>query len=189
MRALKQRISEGAQNLGDGILNVTGFINHQVDVALMDRCGRELAGRFADAGATKVLTAETSGIAPALTTALHLGVLMVYARKAKPITLPERVFHTRAPSHTGGSDGELIVSPEYLRPEDRVLIVDDFLAFGHTVIALARLVRMAEATLVGVGVLVEKSFEEGRIACGPLQVPVEALATVVDMRAGRIILA
>ncbi len=94
MDALKQRILTSGKNLGNGILKVDGFINHQVDAALMHECGRELAARFKGVNATKVLTAEISGIAPALTTALHLGLPVVYARKSKPITMPNEVFHT-----------------------------------------------------------------------------------------------
>src|SRR3990172_4534827 len=102
MDALKLRILTDGKNLGNGILKVDGFINHQVDPGLMNECGRELAGRFARAGATKVLTAEISGIAPAFCTALALGVPIVYARKQKPITMPDQIFLTLAPSHTKG---------------------------------------------------------------------------------------
>ena len=128
-----------------------GFINHQVDPRLMDACGKELARRFAPEGATKVLTAEISGIAPAVSTALHLGIPVVYARKSKPITMPDQVFLTLAPSHTKGRTVELIVSPEYLGAAERVLIVDDFLASGATILGLARLANAAGARIVGVG--------------------------------------
>ncbi|HEY5157816.1 MAG TPA: xanthine phosphoribosyltransferase, partial [Anaerolineales bacterium] len=94
MIELIERIRRDGRNLGKGILKVDGFINHQVDPMLMDACGRELARRFASVRATKVLTAEISGIAPALTTALHLGLPVVYARKTKPITMPDQVFLT-----------------------------------------------------------------------------------------------
>jgi xanthine phosphoribosyltransferase len=189
VNALKQRIQSEGRNLGGGILQVTGFINHQIDAALMDQCGRELASRFAAHGITRVLTAETSGIAPGLATALHLKVPMVFARKVRPVTLPPNVLHTVARSHTKGRTMDLIVSPEYLRPQDRVLIVDDFLARGDTLLALAELVRQARAALAGIGVLIEKSFEEGRAVCAGLGVPVEALATVVDMTSGAIVVA
>ncbi len=186
---LKQRIRGEARNLGGGILQVTGFINHQVDAALMDQCGRELATRFGGQAVSRVLTAETSGIAPALATALHLGVPLVFARKVKPVTMPEPVLHAAARSHTKGRTMDLYVAPDYLRPHDRVLIVDDFLAYGDTIVALAELVRQAGAGLAGVGVLVEKSFEEGRAACAGLEVRIEALATVVRMAGGVIELA
>ncbi len=92
MEELKQRIRRDGRNLGNGILKVDGFINHQVDPALMESCGKELASRFANLGATKILTAEISGIAPALMTARYLGLPVVYARKTKPITMPDQVF-------------------------------------------------------------------------------------------------
>ncbi len=100
MEELKLRILTDGKNLGNGILKVDGFINHQVDPRLMDACGSELARRFSYLKATKVLTAEISGIAPAITTAFHLGIPVVYARKTKPITMPDQIFLTLAPSHT-----------------------------------------------------------------------------------------
>src|SRR4030042_1029614 len=120
MKELKERILKEGQNLGGGILKVDGFVNHQVDPILMDACGREFARRFRPVRPTKVLTAEISGIAPALTTALHLGLPVVYARKTKPITMPDQVFLTLSPSHTKGRMVELIVSPEYLVNGERV---------------------------------------------------------------------
>jgi xanthine phosphoribosyltransferase len=113
MQALKQRILRDGKNLGGGILKVDGFINHQVDPALMDVCGMELARRFQNVGATKILTAEISGIAPALTTARNLWLPVVYARKNKPITMPDQVFLTLTPS-LQRARSRLIVSPEYL---------------------------------------------------------------------------
>ena len=134
MQELKDRILQEGKNLGGGILKVDGFINHQVDPALMDACGQEFARRFRDIGATKVLTAEISGIAPALTTAYHLGLPVVYARKSKPITMPDQVFLTLTPSHTKGRTVELIVSPEFLAGGERILLIDDFLASGATIL-------------------------------------------------------
>lgn len=189
MNALKERIRNEGRNLGNGILKVDGFVNHQVDPALMNECGRELAARFSSLRATKVLTAEISGIAPALTTALHLGLPVVYARKSKPITMPDQIFLTLAPSHTKGRTVELIVSPEYLSHGERVLIIDDFLATGQTILGLARLAQAAGSTVVGVGALIEKTFEGGRAALAPLGVPVEALAMITDMSEGKIVLA
>ncbi len=189
MKALKDRITREGRNLGGGILKVDGFVNHQVDPVLMDECGRELAARFASVHATKVLTAEISGIAPAVTTALHLGVPLVYARKTRPITMPDQVLLTLAPSHTKGRTVELIVSPEYLSRGDRVLIIDDFLASGATILGLARLALAAGAAVVGIGAVIEKAFEGGRAILAPLGVPIEALAIVTDMSDGRIVLA
>jgi xanthine phosphoribosyltransferase len=189
VQALKDRIIKEGRNLGNGILKVDGFINHQVDPMLMNECGRELAARFSAVGATKVLTAEISGIAPALTTALHLGLPVVYARKSKPVTMPDQIFLTLAPSHTKGRTVELIVSPEYLASGERVLIIDDFLASGQTILGLARLAQAAGSTIVGIGAVIEKIFEGGRAALTPLGVPIESLATITDMSNGPIILA
>lgn len=186
MEALRRRILAEGRPLGNGILKVDGFVNHQVDPALMDACGRELARRLAPTGPTKVLTAEISGIAPAVATGLHLGIPVVYARKSKPVTMPDEVFLTLSPSHTKGRMVELIVSPEYLAGGERVVIVDDFLASGATTLGLVRLAEAAGAVVVGIGALIEKVFEGGRAALAPLGVPVEALARVRSLEGGRI---
>jgi xanthine phosphoribosyltransferase len=187
MQILRNRILQEGRNLGNGILKVDGFINHQVDPQLMDACGKELAGRFKELGATKVLTAEISGIAPALTAALHLGLPVVYARKQKPITMPDQVFLTLSPSHTKGRMVELIVSPEYLGHGERILIIDDFLASGATILGLVRLAQVAGATVVGIGALIEKTFEGGRAALSHLGVPIESLAQIVSMEGDKIL--
>jgi xanthine phosphoribosyltransferase len=189
MRVLKERILLEGKNLGNGILKVDGFINHQVDPMLMDACGRELALRFKSIGATKVLTAEISGIAPAVLTAFHLGLPVVYARKHKPITMPDQVFLTLSPSHTKGSLVELIVSPEYLGEGERVLIIDDFLATGATILGLVRLAQSAGSTIVGIGALIEKTFEGGREALSSLGIPIEALVQIISMQGEQIIFA
>jgi len=181
MQLLKERILKEGRNLGNGILKVDGFINHQVDPALMYQCGQELARRFAAIGATKILTAEISGIAPALTTALHMNLPVVYARKHKPITMPDQVFLTLTPSHTKGRTVELIISPEYLAGGEKVLIIDDFLASGATILGLVRLAKSAGAQVVGIGALVEKSFEGGRQALQHLGIPIESLACITQM--------
>ena len=189
MHILKERILKEGVNLGNGILKVDGFINHQVDPELMDACGRELAQRFQHLGATKVFTAEISGIAPAVSTALHLKLPVIYARKSKPITMPDQIFLTLAPSHTKGRTVELIVSPEYLGHGERVLIIDDFLATGQTIMGLVRLAQAAGAQVVGIGAVIEKVFEGGRQLLSSLAVPIEALATITDMSEGRIVFA
>jgi len=184
---LKERIQAEGQNLGDGILKVDGFINHQVDAQLMDACGREFAARFRDIGATKILTAEISGIAPAVSTGRHMGLPVVYARKHKPITMPDQVLLTLAPSHTKGRKVELIISPEYLKDGARVLIIDDFLATGATILGLVRLAEIAGARIIGIGVLIEKAFEGGRKALEELNVPIESLAPIKAMEGDEII--
>jgi len=181
MKQLKDRILSAGQVLGNGILKVDSFINHQVDPALMDACGREFAKRFANVGATKILTAEISGIAPALTTGFHLGLPVVYARKTKPVTMPDQVYLTLAPSHTKGRMVELIVSPEYLANGEKVLIIDDFLASGATILGLVRLAEAAGSHIVGIGALIEKDFEGGREALKPVGVQVESLACIKSL--------
>ncbi len=186
MQALIDRILKDGKNLGGGILKVDNFINHQVDPELMDACGAEFARRFANVGATRILTAEISGIAPALMTARHMGLPVVYARKSKPITMPDQVYLTIAPSHTKGRMVELIVSPEYLARGERVLIIDDFLATGATILGLVRLTQAAGASLVGIGTLIEKIFEGGRDSLSFLNIPIESLATITSMDNGEI---
>ena len=187
MLELKNRIIAEGKNLGGGILKVDGLINHQVDPELMDHCGAAIASHFVKSGATRILTAEISGIAPALMTAKHLNLPVVYARKTRPITMPNTVYLTVAPSHTKGNMVELIVSPEYLKAEEKVLIVDDFLASGATIQALARLAQAAGAEVCGVGTLIEKTFEGGRDALAYLNVPIFSLVQITSLDEGNII--
>lgn len=187
MEVLKERIRREGQNLGRGILKIDSFLNHQVDPSLLEQVGEHLAALFRETNPTRVLTAEVSGITPALMTARALGGLpVVYARKHKPITMEEPVFVDSAPSHTKGGEVMLMVSPEFLEETDRVLIIDDFLASGRTIAALARIVEKSGATLVGIGTVVEKRFEGGREALSYWDVPVAAAATIIDMSNGRI---
>jgi xanthine phosphoribosyltransferase len=189
VEALKERIRREGKNLGNGILKVDSFINHQVDPALMLAIGGALAAHFGAMGINKVLTAEISGIAPALTTALALGVPIVYARKTKPVTMPQQRYRQTAPSHTKGEFVELMVSPEFLGPNDKVLIIDDFLARGKTIDALARLAIEARAEIKGVGAVIEKAFEGGRAELAYLNVPIYSLAVITQMTGDEIIFA
>lgn len=189
MDILRQRIITEGQNLGRGILKIDSFLNHQLDVALLEAVGAELASRFAHLQPTRILTAEVSGIIPAAMTAKALNnIPVVYARKKKPVTMREPVFVEEAPSHTKGHDVSLMVSPEFLAAADRVLIVDDFLASGKTIDALARIVRTSGATLVGIAAVVEKTFEGGRDFLVNWNVPIETAATITDMSDGKIVL-
>jgi xanthine phosphoribosyltransferase len=187
MKELKERILRDGRHLGNGILKVDSFLTHQVDLALMMRVGQELARRFWGMGVTKVLTAEISGIAPAVLTAYALGVPVIYARKHKPITMPEKVYHDSAPSHTKGGMVEMNVSPEFLGKGERVLIIDDFLASGQTIAALVRIVKQSGATLVGIGCVVEKTFEGGRSLLVGLGAPIESLAIIESMTGDEIV--
>lgn len=184
MKELVERIHNEGCNLGRGILKVDGFINHQLDPQLTMGMGKAFAEHFAAAGVTgitKIVTAEVSGIAPALTTGIVLDVPVVYARKSRPVTMKDGAYSATAPSHTKGGNVELIVSPEYLRADDRVLLIDDFLATGLTIGALAQLIAQCGATLCGIGCIVEKSFEAGRQQLAHLNVPIVSLAIVDSM--------
>jgi xanthine phosphoribosyltransferase len=189
MDSLRERIVAEGENLGRGILKIDSFLNHQVDAALMEQVGQEVGDAFRSLGPTRILTAEVSGIVPAVMAAKALGnVPVVYARKHKPITMREPVYVEVAPSHTKGSEVNLMVSPEFLHAGDRVLIVDDFLATGKTIEALARIVQNAGAELVGIATVVEKTFEGGREALAHWQVPIMSAALITDMSAGQIVL-
>ena len=184
MQALVERIEAEGRNLGGGILKVDGFINHQLDPALSFEMGNAFAAGFTAAGVdgiSKVITAEVSGIAPALMTGLALGVPIIYARKTRPITMPDGFYSGHAPSHTKGGIVELIVSPEYLQPDDRVLLIDDFLASGKTIGALVALIEQCGATLCGIGCIIEKAFEGGRELLDSLGVPIVTLAVIERM--------
>lgn len=189
---LKQRIANEGVNLGNGILKIDSILNHQIDPELMGAIGAEFAKRFAGIKIDRILTAEISGIAPAIVTAIQLGVPVVYARKKKPITMAGPVFLETAPSHTKGGTVNLLVSAEFLHAGENVLIIDDFLASGETLLAMARIVKSAGSNLVGVGCVVEKSFEGGRnrlIKAGYNDIPIEALATITSLEGTSIVLA
>lgn len=189
MEALRERIVAEGENLGRGILKIDSFLNHQVDASLMESVGKEIAVAFRGKRPNRILTAEVSGIVPAVMTAKAMDNLpVVYARKHKPITMSEPVYIEVAPSHTKGSEVNLMVSPEFLKPDDRILIVDDFLATGKTIEALARIVENAGAELVGIATVVEKTFEGGRRALSHWGVPIMSAATIVNMDEGRIVL-
>ena len=182
-RGLIERIQAEAVHLGNGIVQVNSFLNHQIDSGLMATIGTELAQRFAAAGVTamtRVVTAEVSGIAPALATAQALAVPMVFARKQRPLTMREPYYVAQAPSRTKGGLVPLMIAAPYLLATDRVVLIDDVLATGATLAALAELVRQSGATLCGIGVVMEKRFAPGRQQLSILQVPIVSLA-VIDL--------
>lgn len=191
MEALKQRILAEGRNLGSGILKIDSILNHQIHPDLMLQMGQEMAARFKGMKIDRILTAEISGIAPALTTGLALGVPVVYARKTKPITMFGPVLLETAPSHTKGVEVNLLVSAEFMPPNQDVLIIDDFLATGKTLRALVRIVEGAQSRVIGVGIVVEKTFEGGRnyMQEKGYTMPIEALATIISMDDGKIVFA
>ncbi len=191
MKALQERILAEGRNLGSGILKIDSLLNHQIYPDLMMVMGQEMAARFQGRKIDRILTAEISGIAPAVLTGLVFGVPVVYARKIKPITMFGPVFLETAPSHTKGMEVNLLVSAEFLPPDQDVLIIDDFLATGKTLRALARMVQSARSRVVGVGVVVEKTFEGGRdlMLRSGYDIPIESLVTITSMDDGQIIFA
>ena len=181
MRALKERILNEGSYLGNGILKVDSFLNHQLYPDLTMAMGRVFHERLSEAGVrevSKIITAETSGIAPALATAVAFNVPLVFARKKKPVTMPAGYFHAEAPSHTKGGVTTLMISSEYLQADDRVLIIDDFLASGRTTDALVRAIKTSGADVLGIGAVIEKSFEGGRKLLESHGVPIISLAII-----------
>lgn len=189
MHWLRERIEKEGVYLGNGILKVDVFMNHQVDPLLMQGVGYEFARRFRAQHPSKILTAETSGIAPALAAGMMLQVPVVFARKSKPLTLSHEPYQASAPSHTKGGQVTLMVSHEFLSPGERVLIIDDFLASALTIRALANIVAQSGAALVGIGAVIEKAFEGGRGALRDLNVQVESLAVIERFEGDKIIFA
>jgi xanthine phosphoribosyltransferase len=190
MHELDQRILAEAAYLGNGIVKLDSFLNHRIDTILMTGIGKELARLLLEGGASsvnKVVTAETSGIAPALTTAQALGVPMVFARKKRPVTLVGDCYQSSARSHTKGELATLHISGEYLSPDDRVVIIDDFLGTGDTAEAMLDLVEQSGATLCGIGYVVEKVFEHGRDHMREIEAPVVALARI-DIENDRVVI-
>lgn len=161
MKELEERIAQEGTFLPGGILKVDSFLNHQVDPLLMQRTGQEIARLFRDVKIDKVLTIEASGIAPAMAAALSLGVPMVFAKKAKPNTM-ENCYQTTVHSATKSKNYELLVSKQFLKNGDLVLLVDDFLANGNATMALLDLCQQAGANVVGAAYLIEKEFMGGR---------------------------
>ncbi len=180
MTELVEKIRKDGSYLGNGILKVDSFLNHRLEPKLTLSFGKHFKAMFdelAVKGVNKIITAETSGIAPALATAICYDVAVIYARKKKPVTMLEH-YSAKAPSHTKGGITKLMVSKEFLSKDDKVLIIDDFLATGKTLLALANLVKESGAELLGIGCVIEKSFEHGREKLAKLGIPIASLAII-----------
>ena len=189
MQALVSAIQQHGVILPGGILKVDGLVNHQLLPDLTREMGVLFANYFRELAPSKVLTIEVSGIAPALVTALELNVPMVYARKKKPITMKEPAFTAQSVSRTKGGVVDLFVSSEFLGPEDRVIVIDDFLASGGTLRALADMIALSGAELLGLGCVIEKAFEHGRENLADLGVPIHTLANILELSEERGVLA
>ena len=181
MKLLEDKIREAGIAVNENILRVDSFINHQVDPELMMELGKELAAHFQGKGVTKVATIESSGIAPALTCAMTLGVPMIILKKQPSKTLNSDLYQTIVTSFTKGTSYELTLSSKYITADDHVLIVDDFLANGEAATGALRLIRKAHATIAGIGILIEKSFQPGREKLVSQGIDVYSLARIKKM--------
>jgi xanthine phosphoribosyltransferase len=162
MKMLRERILELGYVLPGDILNVNAFLNHQLDTKLLVLIGKTFAERFRGLGVTKIATIETSGIAAAVTTGIELQVPVVFARTTPTPTIGSDHYTAFAYSYTKQVRHEVIVARQFINPEDRLLVVDDFLARGEAVSALASIINQASATLAGIGIVIEKAFQDGR---------------------------
>ena len=180
MELLKQRILRDGKYPSEGVLKVDSFINHQLDSQLLMSIGIEFTRRFTYARATKILTIEASGIAPAVMTGYCMGVPVLFAKKAKPCTM-DNVIESRVHSFTKNIDYSIVVNSEFIKPGDRILCIDDFLAHGSAANALIDIVEQAGATLVGMGFVIEKAFQEGGKILREKGIHIESLARIEEL--------
>ncbi|WDF51053.1 xanthine phosphoribosyltransferase [Paenibacillus sp. KACC 21273] len=186
MKELQERIRQEGQILSEKVLKVDSFLNHQVDTGLAVEIGKEFARLFAHEKITKVLTIEASGIQFAMATGIALGVPFVYAKKKKAITQGDVVYAASVHSFTKQETYQVTIVQSYLNKEDRILIVDDFLATGAALVGLADIVKASGATLVGVGCVIEKTFQEGRGLLEEREIPIQSLARISSMSPGHV---
>ena len=183
MELLKQKILECGRALDEHVLLVDSFLNHQVDVKLMREIGREFAARYADAGVTRVVTIEFSGIAPAAMTALEMNLPLVIMKKSVSSILKEGILQTEVFSFTKNAPYQLTLKSQFIQPGDRVLLIDDFMAMGAAMNGLLDLVGSAGATVEGIGIAIEKGFQPGGDSLRQRGYRVESLAIVESMDA------
>lgn len=188
MELLGQKVKEDGIVIDEKILKVDGFLNHQIDAKLMNDVGKTFYESFKDAGITKILTIEASGIAPAIMASFHFDVPCLFAKKAKPSTLKDGFYSTDIHSFTKNKTSTVIVSEEFLGADDKVLIIDDFLANGDASLGLNDIVKQANATTVGVGIVVEKSFQNGRQRLEDAGLYVSSLCKVASLKGNKVTL-
>lgn len=187
MSYLKDRILKDGKAINEQVLKVDSFLNHQIDPEVMKEVSKEFVDYFGDKGVTKVMTIEASGIAPAIWVAADLEVPMLFAKKTEPSTLKsEDQWTTEVHSFTKNKTSRVLVSKRYLSAEDRVLIIDDFLANGEASLGLVDIVRQAGAEVVGVGICIEKSFQPGREKLKAAGIDVYSVARIQSLSAGTI---
>ena len=187
MKKLEEVILSHGKVLGKDILKVDSFLNHQIKPKLIKEMGEEFAEHFKDKNINKILTVESSGIAPALATALELGVKCVFARKQQSLTTGDDVYHSSVYSFTKQVTNELIVSKNFIKEDENVLMIDDFLANGQAAKGMVALVRQAGANPVGFGIVIEKSFSDGRsVIENEMGLEVYSLARIAKLEDGKI---
>ena len=160
MKLLEEKVLKEGIAVNENILKVDGFINHQADPVLMRAIGEDFANHFKNQGITKIVTIESSGIAPALMTAAAMGVPLLILKKSPSRVLNEDLYQTVVTSYTKGTSYELTLASRLLDERDHVLIIDDFLANGEAATGAVRLIRKAHATIAGIGILIEKAFQD-----------------------------
>ena len=183
MNFLEERILHDGVVKPGNVLKVDSFLNHQIDVALLDQVAREFKRRFAGKPVTKVLTIESSGIAIACALAREFGVPVVFAKKSKSVNLSGEMYVAEVESFTHKKTNQVVVAKKYISPQDHVLIVDDFLANGCALQGLISIVDSADATVEGLGIVIEKGFQEGGYRLRNLGYHLESLAIVEEMDA------
>lgn len=186
MELLKQKIKNDGVVLSNSVLKVDSFLNHQIDPALMKAIGDEFADRFRLDKVTKILTIESSGISPSLMAALALGINVVFARKRKSLTLVNDLYSAKVHSFTKNETNEISVSKNFINENDRILIIDDFLANGQAALGLLNIVEQAKAKTVGIGIVIEKSFQNGGELLRNKGIRVESLAQIDALEDGEV---
>lgn len=181
MKLLEERILKDGKVGAGNVLKVDSFVNHQIDVKFLSALGKEFYRRFADCGVNKILTIEASGIGIACLTAEYFDVPVVFAKKTKTNNIYADVYTSKVESYTHGTTYDIVVSKQFLRPEDRVLIIDDFLAKGSALKGLIELIGHAGATVVGAGIVIEKAYQPGGDLIRSMGVRVESLARIASM--------
>lgn len=186
MEQLKQKILEQGQAKNAEVLLVDSFLNHQVDVALMQEIGKEFAAHFSSRGITRVITIESSGIAPAAMTALAMDLPLVILKKQTSRILDDDLLQTTVQSFTKGTRYELTLKRMFMPAGERVLLIDDFLASGEAAMGVHTLLTQAGANLSGIGIVIEKAFQPGHQKLEALGCDVYALARIRSMHEKRI---
>ncbi|KQC99097.1 xanthine phosphoribosyltransferase [Acinetobacter soli] len=186
MYALEQKILTEGIVLSDQVLKVDAFLNHQIDPVLMQQIGKEFAARFKDTGITKIVTIEASGIAPAVMAGLELSVPVIFARKYQSLTLKDDLYRSKVFSFTKQVESTIALSNKHISSTDKVLVIDDFLANGQAALGLIDLIHQASAEIIGVGIVIEKSFQPGRDLLLDKGYRVESLARVASLENGTV---